>query len=329
MTAGGGLGEFGRIARFFRPLAASVSGALGLADDAAVLTVEAGLELVVTTDAIVAGVHFLASDAPEDIARKALRVNLSDLAAKGATPYAYTLTLALGREIGDAWVERFAAGLAEDQSRFGIGLVGGDSVSTEGPIWVSVTAFGLTESGRMVRRSGARPGDRVFVTGTIGDAALGLAIAQARLAASAADRAYLLGRYTRPEPRVALAEAIGRYAHAGVDISDGLAADFGHLCRASRVDGVIEIGRVPLSDAALRLCQTHPDLWSLVLGGGDDYEVLFTIPAENEDSLRAAALAAAIPLTEIGRIGVGTGQTLLIDANGSPVVPAKAGWTHA
>ena len=174
----GSLGEFGRIARFFRPLAAQFPGALGLTDDAALISVPPGQELVLTTDAIVAGVHFLPTDAPGDIARKVLRVNLSDLAAKGARPLAYTLTLAVGRGIEDAWVEAFAAGLAEDQVQYGIMLAGGDSVSTAGPVWTSVTAFGLVDAGRMVTRSGAQAGDIVLVTGTIGDAALGLAVEQ-------------------------------------------------------------------------------------------------------------------------------------------------------
>ena len=172
------LGEFGRIEHFFRPLSDGFAGALGLLDDAALLSVPVGHELVVTTDAIVAGVHFLPADPARDIARKALRVNLSDLAAKGAKPLAYTLTLALGRDVGDEWVAQFADGLASDQVEFGIALAGGDSVSTAGPIWASITAFGLVKTAGMVRRSGARPGDIVLVTGTIGDAALGLKVAQ-------------------------------------------------------------------------------------------------------------------------------------------------------
>src|ERR1700723_630780 len=191
----GTLGEFGRIARYFRPLAAQFPGALNLTDDAALIDVPAGQQLVLTTDAVVAGVHFLPTDAPWDVARKALRVNLSDLAAKGARPLAYTLTLAGGRDVTDDWVEAFAAGLAEDQAQYGIALAGGDSVSTDGPVWVSITAFGLVDAGRMVTRDGARPGDIVLVTGTIGDAALGLAVEQGRLAVNAADRAALVDRY--------------------------------------------------------------------------------------------------------------------------------------
>src|ERR1700722_8780135 len=262
--ASGALGEFGRIARFFRPLAAEFPGALGLTDDAALLSVPPGQQLVLTSDAIVAGVHFLPTDAPGDIARKALRVNLSDLAAKGARPLAYTLTLAVGRDIGDAWIEVFAAALAEDQACYGIALAGGDSVSTAGPVWVSITAFGLVDAGCMVTRGGAQPGDVVLVTGTIGDAALGLAVAQGRLAVDTADRNILVDRYRLPRARTHLGHAVAAYAHASIDISDGLAADFGHLCRASGVSGRIAVTRIPQSPAARRAIEATPGLMSQV-----------------------------------------------------------------
>ncbi len=325
------LGEFGRIARFFRPLAAGFPGALNLADDAAVLTVPPGQELVLTTDAIIAGVHFLPADAPGDVARKVLRVNLSDLAAKGARPLAYTLTLAIGRDADDGWVEAFAAGLAEDQAEYGIALAGGDSVSTDGPVWASITAFGLVDAGRMVRRGGARPGDAVLVTGTIGDAALGLMAEQGRLAVGEADRAALVDRYRRPRPRTHLAAAIGAHAHAAIDVSDGLAADFGHLCRESQAVGRIEVSRIPLSPAARRAVEADPGLVEQVLGGGDDYEVLLTAPPEAVPELRAAATAARIDLTEIGSMdradSVGDGRFL--DADGNRLTLKKAGWTHS
>jgi thiamine-monophosphate kinase len=326
--AGGSLGEFGRIARFFRPLAAGYEGALGLGDDAALVKVPAGQELVVTTDAIVAGIHFLPADTPEDIARKALRVNLSDLAAKGARPMAYFLTLALGREIGDSWVERFAAALALDQVRFGIALAGGDSVSTNGPVWASITALGLVDPGRMVRRRGAQPGDLVFVTGTIGDAALGLAVAGGGVDCPAADAAYLVSRYRVPEPRCDLAAAIAAHARAALDISDGLAADFGHLCRASGVDGVIEADRIPLSPAARRLVEADPAHRSAILGGGDDYEILFTASPDSAGALAAAARSVDIDITPIGRIGPGGGNAVFLDPGGVPLTIARPGWTH-
>jgi thiamine-monophosphate kinase len=328
------LGEFGRIARFFRPLAADFPGALGLTDDAAVIAVPPEHELVVTTDAIVAGVHFLPDDPPRDIARKALRVNLSDLAAKGARPLAYTLTLALGRDIGDGWVEAFAGGLKDDQAEFGIALAGGDSVSTAGPIWASITAFGLAGAGRMIRRAGAQAGDVVLVTGTIGDAAFGLAVAQGRLAASDEDRAALHDRYCLPRPRTALAGAIAEFAHAAIDVSDGLAADFGHLCRASRMYGRVETDRVPLSPAARHALDADPSRLSDILTGGDDYEILLTAPATSVPALRAAADEANIALSEIGAI-VGPPDTgaapeaSFVDAAGSTIALERAGWTHS
>ena len=328
------LGEFGRIARYFSPLAADFPGALGLTDDAAVIAVPAGCELVLTTDAIVAGVHFFPDDPPRDIARKALRVNLSDLAAKGARPLAYTLTLALGRNIDDGWVEAFASGLRDDQQEFGIVLAGGDSLSTAGPIWASVTAFGLAATGRMVRRGGAQPGDAVLVTGTIGDAALGLAAAQGRLAACDEDRAALIDRYRLPRPRTALAGAIAEYAHAAIDVSDGLAADFGHLCRASKVLGRIEAPRIPLSAAARRALAADPGRLSDIIGGGDDYEVLLTAPTATIPALMAAAAQADIGLTEIGKItalpnGREAPETLFVDGDGRDLMVERAGWTHS
>ena len=294
----GSLGEFGRIARFFPAARRPPRWALNLTDDAALIDVPAGQQLVLTTDAIVAGVHFLPTDAPGDVARKALRVNLSDLAAKGARPLAYTLTLAVGRDIGDAWIEAFAAALAEDQAYYGIALAGGDSVSTAGPVWVSITAFGLVDAGRMVTRRGAQPGDAiVLVTGTIGDAALGLAVEQGRLAVDDADHAALVGRYRLPQPRTHLAQAIAANAHAAIDISDGLAADFGHLCRASQVIGEIAVSKIPRSAATRRAIAAAPKLMTQVLGGGDDYEVCWPRHRTRFVRCMVAAAAAGIDLT--------------------------------
>lgn len=328
MAAKKSVGEFGRIERFFRPLAAGFPGAFALTDDAAALSVPAGTELVVTSDAIVAGIHFLPADRPADIARKALRVNLSDLAAKGARPLAYMLTLALGREIADSWVEEFAQALAEDQARFGIALAGGDSVSTTGPVWASITAFGLVESGKMVRRSGACAGDLVLVTGTIGDAALGLKMLQGGLAADGADRALLARRYRIPEPRSGLAIAVARHARASIDVSDGLAADCGHVCTASGVTAIIEASRIPLSPVGRRLVDADPALWPLILSGGDDYELLLTASPDGARQLAADAAAAGIALTEIGRIEAGPGRAVLIDAAGAALSLERPGWTH-
>jgi len=246
------LGEFDRIARFFAPLSRGAPGAFGLTDDAAVLPTQLGRNWVVTVDALVAGVHFLPDDPADLVARKALRVNLSDLAAMGAEPYGYTIALALPRDQADAgdWLERFSHGLAEDQERFGVCLLGGDSVSTPGPVSVSVTAFGLAAAERVLRRSGATPGDSVWVSGTIGDAALGLDVVQGRITGGFDD---LADRYRLPRPRIALGRGLVGLATAAMDVSDGLVQDAGHLAARSGVAIDVDAPAVPLSASAVTL----------------------------------------------------------------------------
>ena len=251
-------GEDRLIARFFKPLATH-PGALGLSDDVVVITPPAGCDLVLTTDAIIAGVHFFAEDAAGDVARKALRVNLSDLAAKGATPLGFLLSLALPEDIGEDWLAGFAQGLREDAEQFGCPLFGGDTDRTPGPLSVSVAMLGSVPEGTMVRRAGARPGDRVFVSGTIGDAALGLSLRKgAAWKLSDAQRGHLASRYLLPQPRNALAEAVRAHASAAMDMSDGLAGDLAKLCRASQVAADIEVARVPLSEPPRRCWQAMP-----------------------------------------------------------------------
>src|SRR5215472_2578795 len=223
------IGEFERIARFFAPLAAP--GALGLTDDVAVIDGPDGEEYVLTTDAIVEGVHFLKDDPPDLVARKLLRVNLSDLAGKGARPIGYLLTTALPKRCGEDWLAAFAAGLAADQATYGIGLLGGDSTATSGPVTLSVTAIGSVARGAGVLRGTARPGDLVFVSGTLGDAALGLRVLRGELSGlDAADRDFLVDRYRLPQPRLELGRRLVGLAQAMTDISDGLVADLGHIC---------------------------------------------------------------------------------------------------
>jgi thiamine-monophosphate kinase len=320
------LGEFERIARFFAPLAAP--GALGLIDDVALIDGPPGEQYVLKTDAIVEGIDFLPGTAPDLVAQKLLRVNLSDLAAKGATPLGYLLVTALPRHLGDDWLEGFAAGLAKDQATYGIGLLGGDSSAIDGPITLTLAAIGRVAAGQAVLRSTARPGDMVFVSGTLGDAALGLAALQQRLAlADPTAREFLIDRYHLPQPRLALGQGLAGTAHAMLDISDGLVADLGHLCDASGVAAVIEAERLPLSPAA-RAAVAGDARWLMAaLGGGDDYELVFSAPAGAAAALAALAQETGVPVTAIGRIEAGAGVRVL-GGDGAPIEVAEAGYRH-
>ena len=321
-------GEFERIARYLAPLAADCPEAYDLRDDAALLRPPALGSYVTTLDTMVEGVHYLPDDPPERVARKLLRVNLSDLAAMGAEPYGYLLSLCLPRERDDAWLAAFCEGLREDQETFGIRLLGGDSVSTKGPTVLSLCAIGEAEEDRLFRRSGARPGDLLFVSGTIGDGVLGLAVRrQEFLWLASEDRDALARRYQLPEPRLALAAALRGTVTAAIDVSDGLLADAGHLAETSGVAIEIAAARVPLSKAAESVLTEDPELFPSLLGGGDDYELLFTAPVEMRQAVLAAAEASATPVTEIGSIAAGEGVSLL-DRAGEAISVDRKGWTH-
>ncbi len=323
-------GEDSLIARYFKPLATD-PGAFGLVDDAAVLS-SSGDDIVVTTDAVVEGVHYLASDPPETIARKALRVNLSDLAAKGATPAGFVLTLAL-RSKEDAWLRPFADALGEDARAFACPLLGGDTVSTPGPQMISITAFGRVPKGRMVGRTGARPGDRILVTGTIGDAALGLdvltgGVAAGALASDPQAREMLVSRYRVPQPRNVLAQAVREHATAAMDVSDGLAGDLTKLCAASGVSATVEVSRVPLSAAAAGLVARNVVCVETLLAGGDDYEVLCTVPPAQSDALIAAGQAAGLVFTVIGTIVAGHEPPRFLDGQGQELALKRLSYSH-
>jgi thiamine-monophosphate kinase len=323
-------GEDSLIARYFKPLATD-PGAFGLIDDAAVLKA-LGDDIVVTTDAIVEGVHFLSDDPPDTIARKALRVNLSDLAAKGATPAGFVLTLAL-RDADDSWLRPFARGLGEDASQFGCPLLGGDTVSTPGPLMISITAFGRVPEGKMVHRSGAKPGDRVVVTGTIGDAALGLDIltggaVAAILGDDAVAREMLVGRYRVPQPRNALAEAVRDHASAAMDVSDGLAGDLAKLCAASGVSAVIDARSVPLSGAAATLlARGNVGLEALVCGG-DDYEIVCAVPEDRFEAFAHAARQAGVAVACIGTVIAGLSVPRFLDNEGEEITLQRLSHSH-
>jgi thiamine-monophosphate kinase len=325
-------GEERLIERYFRPLAKH-PGALGLIDDAAAIAPPAGCDLVLTVDGIVGGVHFFPDDPAATIARKALRVNLSDLAAKGARPLGFLLTLALPKEIGESWLAPFAHALGEDAATYGCPLLGGDTVRTPGPVTISIAAFGAVPHGKMVRRSGAKPGDRVVVTGTIGDAALGLLLRQEsgagkRWGLDRTRRDHLLDRYLVPQPRSAVAAAIGSHASAAMDVSDGLAGDLAKLCRASAVAAEIEVARVPLSDAARGALARDPALIETIITGGDDYEVLAAVPAGKVAALCRAAAAAGVAMTEIGTVVAGQGEARFVGKDGKPLALAHPSFSH-
>ncbi|MFQ5957774.1 MAG: thiamine-phosphate kinase [Alphaproteobacteria bacterium] len=318
--------EFALIAELFAPLARDAPGAFELTDDAAVIEVTADRRLVVTKDMMVAGVHFLVDDPPALVARKLLRINLSDLAAMGARQRAYLLGLAVAPSTDEAWLRAFAAGLGEDQVLYDVHLIGGDTVATGGPFTASLTAIGEVAAGAVVRRTGARAGDRVVVSGTLGDAALGLEALRGTLkGVDEAGREALVERFRLPQPRVALGARLSGLAHAAIDVSDGLVADLGHVCAASGVGAEIEAARLPLSPAAQAALAAEPALRTAVLTGGDDYEIVFTAAADAAVEALSADLGLA--LTVIGRIVEGKGVAV-IDEEGEHLDLPTAGYTH-
>jgi thiamine-monophosphate kinase len=309
------------IARFFAPLAGP--GGLGLTDDVALLAPPPGRDLVVTADALVAGVHFFPDDPPDAIAAKALRVNLSDLAAKGATPLGFLLSLALPRTAGADWLEAFARGLGEDARAYGCPLLGGDTVKTPGPLTLSITALGTVTPGRAPLRTSARAGDLLYVSGTIGDAALGLRLRLGEGPALAPEaRAFLLQRYLRPQPRLALAPALA-HARAAMDVSDGLVGDLAKMLRASGVGGVLDLREVPFSAAAQAWFQQDAAGNEIAVIGGDDYEVLAAVPPEHAAAFEAAA---AVSVRRIGWVREGAFEVLGLA--GAPVRFARGAYSH-
>ena len=323
------------IARHFAPLAGA--GGLGLRDDAALLAIPEGYELVVTKDMLVAGVHFIADDPPESIARKALRVNLSDLAAKGAEPHGFLLGLGLPKSLMqntatlEPWLGAFASALGDDIKTYACELLGGDTVSSPAYLALSISAFGFVPKGGMVSRTTAKPGDAIFVTGTIGDAALGL---QIRLKPDApwvsrignAHKAHLLDRYLHPQPRNILARTLRQFAHAGMDISDGLVGDCAKMMRVSGVGADILLDDVPLSDAARAAIMADPSLADIAFTGGDDYEILCAVPDGKSPGFIKAANAVHVPLTRIGTVKDGLPARFY--HKGSEIVFKRGSYSH-
>ncbi|MBL6932821.1 MAG: thiamine-phosphate kinase [Rhodospirillales bacterium] len=328
-------GEFDLISSYFKPLAKNESGALGLTDDAAVLNIRNGHRLVVTMDTLVSGVHFLEFTPPHFIAAKALRVNLSDLAAMGADPAYYTLSLSLPT-FGDVsynedWLDRFSQALGVEQSLYNIVLVGGDTVSTPGPLSLTISAFGWVKTGQEILRSGASIEDLVFVSGTVGDAMLGLAAVQGSFPdLTPSDLEIITERHHRPQPRLQLGRRLFGLANSAIDISDGLIQDLEHICTASGVTATIRATDIPLSGPGKKLIDDDPDLIKTILSGGDDYELLFTIPPEWKSSISSLAKELGLPLTQIGEIEAKrSGDSVSVyDACGNLMSIPASGYRH-
>jgi len=318
------------IERYFAPLAGP--GGLKLRDDAALIEVSGDSELVTTVDMLVADVHFFNDDPADAIAEKALGVNLSDLAAKGAEPVGFLLALALPADWTEAWLASFAAGLGKAAAHYGCVLLGGDTTRTNGPLVISITAFGRVPRNAMVPRTGAKPGDLIAVTGTIGDSALGLKIrATPELdwvnALDDRDFTFLLDRYLRPKPRTAFAKALQVNAHAAMDVSDGLVGDLGKMLRASGVTGTLKIENVPLSAAARSAIAHHPILLIDAVTGGDDYEILFTFAPDRFDAIQKRAKAAGLPVTVIGEVKAGQ-EPLSTSHRGETFLTRTGSYSH-
>ncbi|VVB44989.1 Thiamine-monophosphate kinase [Beijerinckiaceae bacterium RH AL1] len=320
------------IARYLAPLAGP--GGLGLRDDAALATPRAGHDLVVSTDMLVAGVHFFADDPAGAIARKALRVNLSDLAAKAARPTGVLLGLALPHDWTEPWLAEFCAGLADDLRAFDCALLGGDTVGTPGPLTISITAFGEVASGRMVPRTGARAGDALFVSGTIGDAALGLRVRIAApedadwiAALDAADRAHLLDRYLLPRPRLALRPALA-HARAAMDVSDGFVGDLAKMLALEGLSTTLAAARVPLSPAAAAASRGRPGVLAAALTGGDDYEILCAVAPDRVAAFEAEAAKLDFGVTRLGTARSGSGGVVVEDDGGRGIALASQRHEH-
>jgi thiamine-monophosphate kinase len=318
--------EFERIEKFFTPLATH-AGALGLKDDAALLSPSAGCEFVITTDAITEGVHFVGNESPASIAKKLLRTNLSDLAAKGAKPIGYQLSVMLPSKISDDWLHGFTSGLKEDQERFGVSLLGGDSTLSKGFIALCITAIGEAAKGTALLRSGALPDEMIVVSGSLAESTAGLKLLSSDSdAISAVEKAYLTERYRIPNPRVSLGPLLKGIASSAMDISDGLMQDLTHLCRASLLGAKINFDHVPLSPATKKLYMSGFLTMEDIVAGGDDYELLFTIPASRADQLPALSKQSGVPLTVIGKTHAE--KAVYLDHKGKVIHLTHQGYQH-
>ena len=316
--------ERDRIATYFAPLCQTEPGSFALTDDAALVTPPHGHALIVTTDSVIQAVHVMPDATAKHYAQKLVRRNLSDLAAMGAAPWRYTLNLHTPHWLDEAWFAEFTATLREEQEMFGMVLIGGDSTSMpQAAIHATMTCLGL-QDGAPLTRSGAQVGDDLYISGTIGDAAFGLLMLEHQLPEDAG----LIARYHTPQPRLELGKQLRTIAHAAMDVSDGLMADIMQLCSINHVGAVIEKATIPCSPMVQFLLRDHPHLWDMVLGGGDDYELCFTAPESQRETIAALSRQLTLPLTRIGRITEALHVSVL-NKDGSPYTLAHAGYSHA
>lgn len=336
------MNEFSIITKYFKPLTANFSGSLNISDDAAIISPPKDCELVITKDALSQGVHFIGNEDPALIASKALRVNLSDLAAMGATPLCYFLALILPKNTSEQWLEKFASGLKQTQDEFAISLAGGDTTATEGSLSISITAIGSVPRGTALRRNGAKIGDDIYVSGTLGDSALGLELLlrhpresgdlgqhgkSPKIPAQGGDDQYLINRYLTPQPRISLGISLRNIANSAMDISDGLVQDLGHICTASNVGAVIYSNLLPLPVGRGATYMLRVRAMEAALSGGDDYELLFTAPPDKKTAIEQLAKKLSLPLTCIGKITAGNSVQVL-DENDKEIVLNKKGFSH-
>ncbi len=313
--------EFDLISRYFKPLAGPEG--LGLTDDAACVPQANAVDSIVTKDLLIEGIHFRTQDPVDLIARKALAVNVSDCVAKGAVPYLYWLGLALPKRTNHTWLTSFSSGLAAAQRDFGCSLAGGDTTATTGPVVISITLMGTISAKQMILRSGASEGDDIYVSGTVGDAALGLWC----LENNELDKSELITAYQQPSPPVLFGQRLKGLASASADISDGLLADAGHIASASNVGMAIWQNKLPLSTQAAEVLQSNPDMWSCIWAGGDDYQIVFTAPPAAREKITSLANETGSRISLVGKVSAGQGVQLL-DRAGEIVQVASGGYTH-
>jgi thiamine-monophosphate kinase len=326
------MNEFDRIKKYFKPLASLERGSLNLSDDAALLPVQDFSKLIISTDALVQGIHFIGDESADLIGQKCLRANLSDMAAMGATPWAYTLSLILGstpKNSPESWLKSFVVGLAKDQDTYDVRLVGGDSVVGFGPTMISITILGKTNKNGVLRRDAAGNNDDIYVSGTVGDSAVGLQIIKGSIKClDNIDQGYLIDRYRLPQPRVELGVALVGVASAAMDISDGLVQDIGHICSESGLAARINWPSIPLSKSIKLLVDNQKVPISLVMNGGDDYELLFTAPIKLRGSIEKISRDTKTLITRIGRMAAGS-NVLVLDNDERPIASMGTGFRHA